>query len=211
MSARRPSRIVLATRNEDKQREIQALLGDLGIDLLGLQAFPGAPEVIEDGATLEANAVKKAKQIAEFTGLTSVADDTGLEVEALQGRPGVHSSRYAGGGAAYADNVRKLLAELEGVPSARRRARFRCVVALCHKGAAEVVEGVCEGRITEAPQGEGGFGYDPVFYVPEYGRTFAEMTLEEKNRVSHRARAFNALRVLLERKWGLDSGRSAVR
>lgn len=204
-------KLVLATRNRDKVKEIKDLLSDTGIALKTLDDFPGAPEVEEDGATLEENAIKKAKQIADYTGLTSVADDTGLEVEYLGGRPGVFSSRYSGEGATYAENVAKLLRDLQSVPWEERGARFRCVVALCHEGEVYTVEGVCEGVISEAPRGENGFGYDPVFYVPQYERTFAEMSSEEKNRISHRAKAFQALKRLLLELSGSKSGRSAVR
>lgn len=191
--------IVLATRNPDKVREIQQLLSELKIDIVTLNAFPDAPEVVEDGDSLAENAVKKAKLIAEHTGITSIADDTGLEVDYLHGRPGVLSSRYSGEEATYADNVNKLLVELSGVPLKQRGARFRCVVALYNHHQTKIVEGVCAGVICEQPQGHEGFGYDPVFYVPEYGCTFAEMDLETKNQVSHRARAFSALRELIQR------------
>ncbi|MDZ7374048.1 MAG: XTP/dITP diphosphatase [candidate division KSB1 bacterium] len=193
------TRIVVATRNRDKLREICELLDADRFEILGLDDVQGVPEVEEDGATLEENALKKARVAAQVTGLPALADDTGLEVEALGGAPGVYSSRYAGEGATYADNVRKLLNELRGVPFEQRRARFRCVVALVHDGVEEVVEGTCPGVITEEPRGEGGFGYDPVFLVPEVGKTFAEMSLEEKNAVSHRGKAFRAAARLLRR------------
>jgi len=193
------NQIILATRNEDKIKEIRELLHSLKIEILTLRDFPDAPEVEEDGATLEENAIKKARTIAEFTGLTAVADDTGLEVAYLNGEPGVFSSRYAGEHATYADNVQKLLQKLHGVPWEKRGAKFRCVVALCNQREKHTVEGVCEGVITEEPRGERGFGYDPVFYVPEYGRTFAEMELEFKNQISHRAKAFIALKDLIQR------------
>ncbi len=192
-------KIVLATKNKDKVKEITEILNDLNLDLLTLDEFPEAPDVLEDGATLEENAVKKAKLIAEHTGLISIADDTGLEVDYLDGQPGVRSSRYSGENATYSDNVNKLLAELKGVPRDKRSARFRCEVALFNNTHVETVKAVCEGIIAEAPRGEGGFGYDPVFYVPEYGRTFAEMGPELKNRISHRAKAFGELRKRIQR------------
>lgn len=192
---------MLATRNPDKGRELEALLKDLGIRIRTLAEFPGAPEVVEDGETCEANAIKKAETIARVTGLPAVADDTGLMVEALGGRPGVHAARYAGEGATYEDNCRKLLHELAGVPSKRRGARFVTVAAIADpKGKVEVVQGALDGMITEAPAGSKGFGYDPVFFVPELGRTLAQLTPEEKNRISHRARAFEKVREFLRKQ-----------
>jgi XTP/dITP diphosphohydrolase len=179
----------------------QAMRG-LPVDLLTRADFPGVPDVVEDGATLEQNALKKARAVCAATGIRSIADDTGLEVEALNGAPGVHSSRYGGPGATYADNVAKLLRALAGVPDSKRRARFRCVVALVEPiGAELMVEGTCEGRITTEARGEGGFGYDPVFFVPETGKTFAEMTLEEKDAISHRGRAMAHMRRLIEERF----------
>ncbi|GIW55988.1 MAG: non-canonical purine NTP pyrophosphatase [Nitrospiraceae bacterium] len=190
--------LVLATRNKDKGRELAALLGDLGIVIRTLVEFPDAPEVIEDGETCEANAVKKAVAIARYTGLPAVADDTGLEVEALGGRPGVYAARYAGEDATYEDNWRKLLRELEGVPREKRRARFVTVAALAEpNGSVRTVTGSLEGFIAEKPAGTEGFGYDPVFCVPELGKTLAELSPEEKNRISHRGRAFAKVREIL--------------
>jgi len=186
--------ILLATRNPDKVRELAALLGDLGIRIRTLADFPTAPEVEEDGTTCEANALKKAREIALATGLPSVADDTGLEVDALGGRPGVFAARYAGEDASYEDNCRKLLKELAGVPPARRTARFLTVAALAMPGGhARVATGTLVGVIAERCVGSQGFGYDPVFLLPELGRTLAELTAEEKNRISHRAKAFRAM------------------
>jgi XTP/dITP diphosphohydrolase len=192
--------LVLATRNRDKGKEIAALLGDLGIRVRTLAEFPDMPEVVEDGATCEANAVKKAQATCRHIGLPSVADDTGLMVDALEGRPGVFAARYAGEGASYEDNWRKLLRELAGVPRTRRTARFITVAALARARGekVEVVEGILDGLITEDPRGSGGFGYDPVFLLPDLGRTLAELTPAEKNRVSHRARAFAKMRDILK-------------
>jgi len=189
---------VLATRNPDKCVELAALLGDLGIKIRTLADFPDAPEVVEDGDTCRANAVKKAIAIARHTGLPAVADDTGLEVEALGGRPGVHAARYAGERATYEDNWRKLIRELEGVPRQRRRARFITVAAVATPSArVELVEGMLEGVIAEAPAGTQGFGYDPIFFVPQLGKTLAQLAPGEKNRISHRARAFSKVREIL--------------
>ena len=192
--------LVLATRNRDKGRELAALLKDLGIRIRTLAEFPHAPEVVEDGETCEANAVKKAVAIARYTKLPAAADDTGLMVEALGGRPGVHAARYAGKKATYEDNCRKLLRELAGVPRERRSARFITVAALARPGdeRVTVVEGALDGVIAETPAGTQGFGYDPVFFVPELGKTLAQLTPEEKNRISHRARAFGKLKELLK-------------
>lgn len=178
--------------------ELAALLGDLGIRIRTLADFPTAPEVEEDGETCEANARKKAREIAAVTGLLSVADDTGLEVDALGGRPGVFAARYAGEGATYEDNCRKLLRELDGVPQARRTARFVTVAALAMPGGdIRVATGTLAGVISETSVGMRGFGYDPVFFVLELGRTLAELTAEEKNRISHRAKAFRAMADML--------------
>jgi len=186
--------ILLATRNPDKVRELAVLLGDLGIRIRTLADFPAAPEVEEDGTTCEANALKKAREMASATGLPSVADDTGLEVAVLDGRPGVFAARYAGERATYEDNCRKLLKELDGVPPARRTARFVTVAALAMpEGHSRVTTGILIGAIAEKCVGSQGFGYDPVFFIPEIGRTLAELTAEEKNRISHRAKAFQSM------------------
>ena len=183
--------LVLATRNRHKGEELAVLLGDLGIRIRTLDEFPEVPDVVEDGVTCEANAIKKAEAITKATGLPSVADDTGLEVDALQGRPGVYAARYAGETATYEDNCRKLLRELAAAPQKQRSARFLTVAAIAMPtGNVQVTHGMLEGLITEAPTGNRGFGYDPVFLVPELGKTLAELTAEEKNRVSHRAKAF---------------------
>jgi len=191
--------LVLATRNRHKGEELAALLGDLGIRIRTLDEFPEAPEVIEDGATCEANAVKKARAIAEAIGLPAVADDTGLEVDALGGRPGIFAARFAGEGATYEDNCRKLLRELSGVPRERRTARFITVAAMAFPGdGVQVARGVLEGLIAEAATGSHGFGYDPIFLVPELGKTLAQLSPEQKNRVSHRAKAFGQVRIMLQ-------------
>ncbi len=189
-------RILLATNNPGKLAELRALAEPLGLDVVGLADLGLELAVEEDGRTFLENATKKAVTAAEASGLPSLADDSGLEVAALDGRPGVHSARYAGPEATDEDRIRKLLGELEGVPWHLRTARFRSVVVLALPGRSEpvlVAEGACHGRITEKPSGHGGFGYDPVFWHPPSNKTFAEMTPEEKNAVSHRARAMRAL------------------
>ena len=204
--------LVLATGNRDKQREMIAFLQDLGLIIRTLDEFPTAPSVIEDGQTCRANAGKKAKEIARFTGALTLADDTGLEVDALGGRPGVFAARYAGPQATYADNCRKLLDELKGVPSDQRGARFLTVVAIADPSSSvDFVEGVLRGRIADHCSGGHGFGYDPVFIVPELGRTLAELTLDQKNQISHRGRALAQAKDVLKRKLEETSGRSAAR
>ena len=187
-------KLLLATRNRDKVREIRSVLADLDVELICAADVPDLPEVEEDADTLEGNAIKKALALHKITGLPTLADDTGLEVEALGGAPGVFSSRYAGPDATYADNVQKLLQAMRDVPESRRQAQFRTVVAFAHDGNVETVEGVCRGVITTEPRGSNNFGYDPVFYVPDLGKTMAEMTLEEKNRISHRGRALQEIK-----------------
>jgi XTP/dITP diphosphohydrolase len=188
-------KLVLASANPDKAREIEALLAGAGVTVL---ARPdGVSDVVEDGATLEENARLKAVALVEATGEAAVADDTGLFVDALDGAPGVFTARFAGEGATYADNVAKMLAVLDGVPAARRGARFvTCALARWPDGRELSVEGVLPGRIAPAARGTNGFGYDPIF-LPDPpdgdGRTLAEMSTDEKNAVSHRAKAFRAL------------------
>jgi XTP/dITP diphosphohydrolase len=206
--------LVLATRNRHKREELEALLADLPFHIRTMDDFPDVPDVVEDGATCEANAIKKARAASDATGLLAVADDTGLEVDALGGRPGVYAARYAGLQATYEDNCRKLLQELTGVPRDRRIARFVTVAALASpQETAEVTTGQLIGLITEEPAGVRGFGYDPVFYVPGLGKTLAELSSEEKNRISHRAKAFAQVRELLQNRLRRppDSGRSAAR
>jgi len=193
--------IVLATRNHDKVIEIRAAFAGMPIQILSLDNFPQAPEVVEDRDTLEANAIKKALEIHRHTNLPAVADDTGLMVGALNGAPGVYSSRFAGPGATYFDNVQKLLRMMEGVPLTQRSAEFRTVIALAVNGETYIVDGRCPGQITLAPRGNRGFGYDPVFLVPELNKTFAEMALAEKNEISHRGRALAKFRKLVESKF----------
>lgn len=193
--------LVLATRNRHKGEELAALLGGLDIRIHTMDEFPDVPDVIEDGETCEANAIKKAQSISKATGLLAVADDTGLEVDALDGRPGVYAARYAGENATYEDNWKKLLGELTGVPRDRRTARFVTVAAIVSPGeTVQVATGHLDGLIAEVPAGAQGFGYDPVFFVPQLGRTLAEMSGVEKNRISHRAKAFAQVRNLLQNR-----------
>jgi XTP/dITP diphosphohydrolase len=194
-----PSRIlVVGTNNVHKAGEISPLLDGLGLTLRPAGVF-GPFDPHESGRTLEENALIKARAALALSGEWSIADDTGLEVDALGGRPGIHAARYAGPGCSFADNICKLLGELAGVPEEKRGARFACLVALCRPDAQpEYFRGEIAGRILEAPRGAGGFGYDPVFFLPSLGRTFAELALAEKNRLSHRALAAGKLRAWLE-------------
>lgn len=196
-------RLVLATHNRHKAEELRALLRTTDIEVLTLDAFPQVGEIEEDNPTLEGNALKKARQVFRLTGMPSLADDTGLEVDALGGAPGVHSSRYAGPGATYADNVRKLLQELKDVPPHRRTARFRCVLAFVAPHNVErVVEGECRGTILHEPRGLHGFGYDPVFLPDGFTETFAEMNAATKNRISHRGEALRRIEPVLVEYFG---------
>lgn len=182
--------LVVATRNAGKLREISRLLAETEIQVLGMDAFADLPEVEEDGDTFEANARKKAETIARLTGRLTLADDSGLVVEALHGQPGVRSARFAGPDATDEDNNLKLLAELDGIPRERRGAAFHCAMALCRSGAdCLFFFGRVPGIILDTPRGEGGFGYDPLFLVREYGKTMAELPLDVKNRISHRGQA----------------------
>ncbi len=185
--------MLLATKNKHKLEEMRHALADTGLELRSAFEFVNLPEIEEDADTLEGNALKKARETYALTGLMSVADDTGLEVAALGGRPGVWSARYAGHGASYAQNVDKLLAEMAAYPDpAQRKARFRTVIAVAGPTGEWTVEGECAGEILTERRGDGGFGYDPVFLPEGCDRSFAELTLDEKNGMSHRGRALRA-------------------
>ena len=186
---------VVATRNRGKLREIVPLLAGLPFTLHTIDELAPDAELREDGDTFEANALAKARQAARATGLPAIADDSGLEVAALSGAPGVHSARYAGLPSDDARNNAKLLEALRAIPAAQRAARFRCVAVFVDpaRGIELVRPGECSGDILDAPRGDLGFGYDPLFLVPALGRTMAELPLDEKNRLSHRAAAFRAL------------------
>ena len=194
-------KLVFATRNTGKVRELESLA--TGLEVVSLVAFPELPEVEETEDTLEGNARLKAVAVARETGLWSLADDSGLFVDALGGAPGVRSARYAPGD--DASRIRKLLQALQDVPAAQRGASFRCLLALASPDGDLVLEsGECRGEVLTAPRGTGGFGYDPVLLLPELGRTMAELSLEEKGKISHRARAFARLRPHLQ---ALSAGR----
>jgi XTP/dITP diphosphohydrolase len=200
--------IVIATNNKDKLREISQILGIEGVEFLGLDAFPECPEAEETGQTYADNALIKAQTAAYHAGTWALADDSGLEVDALGGQPGIFSSRYAGLGASYAGNVRKLLESLKNVPDEKRTARFVCSIALVsNNNRAYFTEGRVEGRIISEPRGENGFGYDPVFLLPELDKTMAQLAPVEKNKISHRTMALNKIAPLIR---SLAAGEKAV-
>jgi len=190
--------IVIATRNAHKLKELSRILKVDGVELLSLNDFPDCPEAEETGHTFADNALLKAQTAAHHSGCWALADDSGLEVDALQGRPGAHSARYAGEEADPLKNIQKLLAELKGVPLKKRSARFVCSLALVsNHNRAYFTEGRIEGSITDRPRGQNGFGYDPVFWLPQLGRTMAELEPEEKNRISHRTLALKKVTPLI--------------
>jgi XTP/dITP diphosphohydrolase len=183
-------KLLVATGNPGKLKEIRRLLADSAVQVVGLDAYPELPEVVEDGDSFAANACKKAQQMAAATGCLTLADDSGLVVEALGGAPGVISARYAGEEGDDEANNRKLMQALRDVPDDRRQAAFHCVMALAEPGGrCRTFEGRISGMLLREPRGEGGFGYDPYFLVPEYGKTTAELSLDIKNRISHRGQA----------------------
>lgn len=184
--------VILASRNAGKIRELGELLAEYGMHVLGLDAFPGIGDIEETGVTFEENALIKARTVTQLTGHICIADDSGLEVDALNGAPGVYSARY-GHKNSDAERIDYLLANLKDVPAGSRAAKFVCVITcLWPDGRKIVARGECPGEILFAPQGTGGFGYDPVFFLPELGKTYAELTPAEKNAISHRARALQA-------------------
>jgi XTP/dITP diphosphohydrolase len=189
-------KLVLGTRNRKKRQEIFEILGDLGLDLQDLSAWPGAPEVVEDGETFEANARKKASELARALHQWVLGEDSGLVVPALAGRPGIYSARYAGKQGDDEANNDKLLAELAMLPPEKRAAYYVCTAAVADAGGniRAVVEGRCHGVIIRERRGQGGFGYDPLFLIPEYHKTFGELSARVKHALSHRARALAQLR-----------------
>ena len=188
-------KLVIATHNEDKLKEIQAYLESFSFNVLSLNKYPEIGEIIEDGKTLLDNALIKAREVFDKTGLPTISDDTGLEVDGLDGKPGVYSARYAGEECTYLDNVEKLLADMKKIPIPNRTAQFKTVMVFKDKNQELIVEGVVKGLISRELKGDNGFGYDPIFFVPELGKTFGEMSAIEKNKISHRG---NALRNLVD-------------
>ena len=192
--------IVLATHNRGKMKEMSSILAHLPVKLLTLDDFPQIGEIPETGETLKENAFIKAETVHQKTGLPALADDTGLEVVALDGAPGVHSSRYDGETATFEDNCRKMLQEMDGIPTEERTARFHTVIAFVSNSGNEWTEGMVEGRILENKRGDGGFGYDPLFYYPPLKKTFAELNSEQKNNISHRGKALRNFCQILEKR-----------
>lgn len=189
--------IVLATHNRDKREELQEALSEFMVEILSLNDFPFIGEIEEVGQTLLENSMIKAKTVHNLTQLPAIADDTGLEVEALNGAPGIYSARYAGEDVTYEDNVNKLLAEMENIPLENRKAQFRTVISFVDKDRELWTEGTIKGIIGESAKGKNGFGYDPVFFVPELEKTFSELSIGEKNKISHRGLAMKKFRILL--------------
>ncbi len=190
--------MIAATRNKGKVREIRDALKGLGFRLYTLDDFQNVPEVEEDGKSFVENALKKARFYSEVFGKLTLADDSGLEVGGLKGLPGIYSARYAGERASSRENNRKLLKEMEAIPLSKRGARFKCAIALVYPNGREIIaEGSCKGRIGFREKGKRGFGYDPLFILPQYGKTMAELSLKEKNKVSHRGKALKKLRKIL--------------
>lgn len=196
-------RLLIATHNAGKKAEYAQILGDLGLELVTLTDLSIRAEVEETGATFVENALLKARAFARLAGMLTLADDSGLEADALGGAPGVRSARYAGEGATDVDRYRLLLRNMKAVPEGRRTARFRCVIALVWPdGREKTAEGACEGSIAREPRGTHGFGYDPIFYVPDQGCTMAQLLPEVKNRISHRALAGSRAREILREALG---------
>ena len=191
--------ILLATANAGKVREILDVLGDLPVKIRRLSEFPGLPEAVESGVTFEDNAAIKAMHYARLTGIVTLAEDSGIEIDALGGAPGIYSARFSGGHGDDAANNAKVIELLHGVPEEQRTGRFRCVcVTASADGVIAKAEGTIEGRILDELRGSGGFGYDPLFFVPELGCTTAELPREQKNRISHRGKALRAIKPQIE-------------
>ncbi len=192
-------KIILATHNLHKMEEMSDVLKDLAIDILTLEQFPNIEDIPETGETIKENALIKARTVNRLTGIPAIGDDTGLEVETLNGAPGVYSARYAGENASFEDNINKLLTEMK--IKVDRNAQFRTVTVFVDGKDELIAEGKIDGLITKEPKGANGFGYDPVFYIPELKRTFAELSAEEKNKISHRGLALQKLCKLLSAHW----------
>jgi XTP/dITP diphosphohydrolase len=191
--------LIVATRNKGKIREIREALKGLGLRIQSLSDFPEAPEIEEDGESFTENALKKARFYSKYFGKLTLGDDSGLEVDGLKGLPGIYSARYAKEGAASRENNQKLLREMHGLPVSKRGARFKCIIAVVsHNGKEAVAEGSCRGIIGFKEKGRKGFGYDPLFILPKYGKTMAELSLEEKNAISHRGKALRKIRRVIQ-------------
>ena len=190
-------KLIIATHNSDKEKELRSVLDDCPVEVMSLEQFPDIGDIEESGSTLYENAKLKADTVNRITNLPCLGDDTGLEVDALDGAPGVYSARYAGDNVSYKDNVIKLLSELRSTPSEKRTARFRTIIFYTDGERELYTQGEIQGIITKSPRGSNGFGYDPVFYIPELKKTMAELTSAEKNKLSHRGQAMGKFRKLL--------------
>ena len=190
-------KLIIATHNSDKEKELKSVLDDFPVDVISLDQFPDIGEIEETGSTLYENAKLKADTVNKITNLPCLGDDTGLEVDALEGAPGVYSSRYAGENVSYEDNVTKLLREMSSTPYEKRTARFRTIIFYTDGERELYTQGEIKGYITKEQRGKNGFGYDPVFYIPEVKKTMAELTPAEKNKLSHRGQAMRKFRKLL--------------
>ena len=190
-------KLIIATHNSDKEKELRSVLDDCPVEVMSLEQFPEIGDIEETGSTLYENAKLKADTVNRITNLPCLGDDTGLEVDALGGAPGVYSARYAGDNVSYEDNLMKLLSELRSTPSEKRTARFRTIIFYTDGERELYTQGEIQGIITKSPRGSNGFGYDPVFYIPELKKTMAELTPAEKNKLSHRGQAMGKFRKLL--------------
>ena len=190
-------KLIIATHNSDKEKELRSVLDDFPVEVISLKQFPEIGDIEETGSTLYENAKLKADTVNRVTNLPCLGDDTGLEVDALGGAPGVYSARYAGDNVSYEDNVTKLLRKLRSTPSEKRTARFRTIIFYTDGNRELYTQGEIQGIITKSPRGANGFGYDPVFYIPELKKTMAELTSAEKNKLSHRGQAMRKFRKLL--------------
>mgnify|MGYP000548337932 FL=1 len=190
-------KLIIATHNIDKEKELRSVLDDCPVEVISLEQFPEIGDIEETGSTLYENAKLKADTVNRITNLPCLGDDTGLEVDALGGAPGVYSARYAGDKVSYEDNLMKLLSELRSTPSEKRTARFRTIIFYTDGERELYTQGEIQGIITKSPRGSNGFGYDPVFYIPELKKTMAELTPAEKNKLSHRGQAMRKFRKLL--------------
>ncbi|HAR63359.1 MAG: non-canonical purine NTP pyrophosphatase [Candidatus Margulisiibacteriota bacterium] len=192
-------KLLIATKNNHKSMEIRAFFEGSGLELESLLDYPEIPETIEDGNTFEENAIKKARECMQQTGILTLADDSGLEVDILGGKPGVLSARFAGPGASGEEMCKKIIDLMSGVPWEKRTARFRCVIAIVCGDKLDLAQGTVEGYILNELNGEGGFGYDPIFYYPPLDKTLAQIDLSEKNKISHRGQALTKAKMLLEK------------
>jgi XTP/dITP diphosphohydrolase len=195
----KPMEVIVATRNKGKIREIREALKGLGLRIYALSDFPNVPEIEEDGKSFTENALKKARFYSKHFGKLALADDSGLEVDCLKGLPGVYSARYVREGASGQENNQKLLREMQDVPISKRGAKFKCIIAVVSPNGREALaEGECKGKIGFKEKGKKGFGYDPLFILPKYGKTMAELSLEAKNRISHRGKALRKIRKIIQ-------------